>query len=197
MNLAKLYEAQKKLDEHIEKEHPRQDGEDRLAKKVLALLVEIGELANEARFFKFWSHDQNPRMKQPIYCRKCDGDGCYKCNDKGIVGYKNPLLEEFVDGLHFFLSIGLELNISDEEMVTGIYYVGSSLTYSFNKLFRCIGNLSEAIEYGARADIVEWYNITFNLFVDLGETLGFTLDQIEQAYFDKNKINHHRQEAGY
>lgn len=47
MNLSKLFEMQKELDEHIEKEHPREPGEDRLAKKILALQVELGELANE------------------------------------------------------------------------------------------------------------------------------------------------------
>lgn len=29
MNIKKLFEMQRQLDEHIEKEHPRQEGEDR------------------------------------------------------------------------------------------------------------------------------------------------------------------------
>jgi dimeric dUTPase (all-alpha-NTP-PPase superfamily) len=61
LNLQKLFEMQRQLDEHIEKEHPRQEGEDRLAKKILALFVELGELANEHRGFKYWSNDQEPR----------------------------------------------------------------------------------------------------------------------------------------
>ncbi|MGG3951379.1 dUTP diphosphatase, partial [Geobacillus thermodenitrificans] len=47
MNLQKLFEMQRQLDEYIEREHPRQEGEDRLSKKILALMVELGELANE------------------------------------------------------------------------------------------------------------------------------------------------------
>lgn len=39
MNLQKLFEAQAVLDADIEKHHPVQDGEDRLSKKILALLV--------------------------------------------------------------------------------------------------------------------------------------------------------------
>lgn len=58
MNLQNLFELQKQLDEHIYEDHPVQDGEDRLAKKILALQVELGELANEWRGFKFWSNNR-------------------------------------------------------------------------------------------------------------------------------------------
>jgi dimeric dUTPase (all-alpha-NTP-PPase superfamily) len=37
----------------------------------------------------------------------------------------------------------------------------------------------------------------FAAYLNLGEMLGFTEEQIEQAYFEKNKINHQRQEVGY
>jgi dimeric dUTPase (all-alpha-NTP-PPase superfamily) len=60
MNLQRLFELQRQLDAHIEKEHPRQEGEDRLVKKILALQVELGELANELpEVFKFWSNKKN------------------------------------------------------------------------------------------------------------------------------------------
>src|SRR5699024_11074132 len=50
--------------------------------KYLALLVELGELANETRCFKFWS-------KKPG-------------SDRAVI------LEEFVDNLHFILLLGIE-----------------------------------------------------------------------------------------
>ncbi|MBM7607553.1 dimeric dUTPase (all-alpha-NTP-PPase superfamily) [Lysinibacillus composti] len=84
MNLTKLFEIQAGLDYHITKEHPEQNDENRLSKKVLALQVELGECANEWRGFKFWSNDQ--------------------------VARENLLLEEYVDCLHFLLSIGNTLN---------------------------------------------------------------------------------------
>jgi dimeric dUTPase (all-alpha-NTP-PPase superfamily) len=40
-------------------------------------------------------------------------------------------------------------------------------------------------------------NLFYYCFFGLGEMLGFTWDEIEQAYFAKNKINHVRQETGY
>ena len=63
MNLEKLFQMQKELDARILEEHPVQEGEDRLAKKILALLVELGELANEWRGCKYWSNDQEPRTE--------------------------------------------------------------------------------------------------------------------------------------
>lgn len=35
------------------------------------------------------------------------------------------------------------------------------------------------------------------LYIGLGEMLGFTWDQIEEAYYAKNKVNHERQNTGY
>ena len=54
-------------------------------RKMLALLVEIGELANETRCFKYWSN--KPASEREV------------------------ILEEYVDGLHFILSIGIDLGI--------------------------------------------------------------------------------------
>ena len=50
----------------------------------------------------------------------------------------------------------------------------------------------------ANEDIKELYHELFECFVGLGEIdLGFTWEQIETAYLDKNKINHERQENKY
>ncbi len=57
MNWELLFQSQKQLDDHIEKEKGLQ-GQDLLDKKILALQVELGELANEWRWFKFWSNNQ-------------------------------------------------------------------------------------------------------------------------------------------
>src|SRR5690606_6157450 len=103
MNLSKLFEMQAKLDAHIEREHPCKENEDRLVKKILALQVELGELANEWRGFKFWSEEQAPRTEVAYaICRNCGGTGipigipeesgvdCWKCDGEGEL-IKNPL----------------------------------------------------------------------------------------------------------
>src|SRR5690625_3424078 len=124
MNLSKLFRIQRKLDEHIEKEHPRRPGEDRLAKKILALQVELGECANEWRGFKFWSNDQEPRTKHNIFKHGIRLNPV----DKQI----NPLLEEYVDCLHFFISIANDFGIKPNEFVVSEDYTEPTTTETFN-----------------------------------------------------------------
>jgi len=187
MNLQKLFEMQRQLDEHIEKEHPRQDGEDRLAKKILALQVELGELCNCWRGFKFWSKDQKPRTvltEIPSYA--------------GIPFFadaktRNPLLEEFADCLHFLLSIGLELNFTDID----VWKVKEATTT--NQFIECFGTIYNMhFQKRVTGEVpIEMYEHLFACFIGLGEMLGFTWEQIGEAYMRKNRENHQRQESGY
>jgi dimeric dUTPase (all-alpha-NTP-PPase superfamily) len=80
MNLLPYFKIQKCLDDRIKKEHDIP--EDVTDLKVIAFKVELGELANEIRFFKFWS--KKPSSEREV------------------------ILEELVDGIHFLLSIALE-----------------------------------------------------------------------------------------
>lgn len=186
MNLDKLFQLQKELDKHIEKEHPRHEGEDRLEKKILALQVELGELANEARFFKYWSHDQEPRTKVQVYTgrgRKIEGK------------YRNPLLEEYVDCLHFILSIGLEIKYNNNP--TYIVRTFDVISH-FNDMFGAVTDFYKFYrDHGIGCGLYDSYDDLLCIFIGLGKELGFTWEQIEQAYLDKNSENHRRQENGY
>lgn len=201
MNLSKLFEIQKGLDHHIIKEKGL-EGQDLLDMKILALQVELGECANEWRGFKFWKVNPEPRTEILIECEKCGGSGrdyydyCGSCHG-GYVGKRNPLLEEYVDCLHFILSIGLELNISNVEGLEP-FKVRSGITQRFNALFNHIGGLKMQLEASLDLDVgyKKYYRI-LNMFLGLGEMLGFEWEQIEQAYLQKNKINYERQNTGY
>ena len=176
MNLAHLFEVQRELDQHII-EKKGLEGQDLLPQKILALQVELGELANEWRGFKFWRNDQEPR-KSVYY-------GPPELPDVGT--YVNPMLEEYVDCLHFILSIGLECKFDD-----GKFYTSHKETTleQFLRLFEKVGDFSAFPTKGN-------YECIFNYFLGLGEMLGFTWDQIEQAYLEKNRVNYQRQESGY
>lgn len=188
MNLEKLFKLQKELDDHIEKIHPRQEGEDRLAKKILALQVELAECAQESRCFKFWSTDQKARTEKEVIVADLKG--------VPVTRIKNPLLEEYVDCLHFLLSIGLELETTN--IVIDSDYTGADTTETFIFAFETVIELANSIRDGNKSYIYQVYEELFNLFVGLGEKyLGFTWEEIEQAYFEKNEINHKRQESGY
>lgn len=217
MNLTKLFETQAILDEHIYTKHPELRGQDNLDWKILALQTELSECANEWRGFKKWSLDQKPRIWKRINCPSCEkkgfrrgnapvdpvkgkhglGNHWYHCADCAgfLVVDINPLLEEYVDVLHFILSIGneigytgfdeLEMNeylalVPEEEMndITGQFIV-------INYITSCI--LDNEIHYEKAL-----YEI-----LSLGDRLGFTWEQIETAYYSKNKINHARQENNY
>lgn len=184
MNLQKLFEAQKLLDERIIKEHGL-EGQDLLQNKILALLVELGECANEWRGFKHWSKDREPRTKT-YKSKPVPGGECYR----GIYE-ANPLLEEYVDVLHFILSIGIETGLDNE--MENVYrkridfFKLKDVTSQFNGVFRFAYLMTED----------DYYTELWCSFIALGELLGFTRKQVEAAYFAKNKVNHARQEEGY
>lgn len=187
MNLQKLFEAQAELDAFIEQQHPTQEGENRLEKKILALLVELSECAQESRCFKFWSNDQEPRN----YCKNCAmTETPHEC--------KNPLLEEYVDVLHFSLSIGNDVfgELSDENIKEILEDSrktdeASSVITTFIILNSCATVLAEyEFEY------VDYRNFMM-ILLNLGLLLGFTEEKIEQAYWKKYEINKQRQRDGY
>jgi dimeric dUTPase (all-alpha-NTP-PPase superfamily) len=154
--------------------------------------VELGELANEWRGFKFWSSRQTPT--QPEYNWRPSEDGS-ELEWKPEYGYKkHPLLEEYVDCLHFILSIGLseftDLTFMNKHVSRNSPRESETALSQFNKLF-------EAIVDFTRFDTHEHYKDIFDLFFGLGLKLGFTWEQIEQAYMSKNEVNHARQQNGY
>lgn len=206
VNLQKLFEMQVKLDADITAHHPVQESENRLSKKLLALLVEIGETANEWRGFKFWSNDQKPRTESEIVCESCRALGyiadcdelgdCAKCNNTGQIT-RNPLLEEYVDCLHFILSIGNELEIENivaiEQLLKFESYENRKVQFVFEKLYLEVSLMLD----DTKSVAIEYYPYAFQWFLELGWLLGFTWQQIEQAYYEKNKTNFERQKNGY
>lgn len=199
MNLQPLFEKQRQLDQYIIKKKGL-EGQDLLPNKILALQVELGELANEWRGFKHWSDNQEPKhgYEPLIECDKCGGKGfwfsgervhCQKCKQTGKV--TNPLLEEYIDCLHFMLSIGMELELPTNH----VYY-----TYDLGEEDTIVGQFqtcfNDVAGYCMDGDP---YYITELIrdFGSLGTALGFTLEQIEQAYNEKWAENIRRQNAGY
>jgi len=205
MNLQKLFKSQAELDKRIVEKKGLQ-GVDLLPNLILALQVKLGKCAKEWCRFKFWSHDQKPRTEIPIDCLYCCGKGYmnhgevfedgepwpFKRYDGSIVyGYKNTLLEEYVDCLNFILSIGLELNIP---VIYGMETKWGELTSDETDITQQFLLVFENANKLVHPD--DWINL-FEEFYILGKMLGFTWEQIEQVYFEKNEENHKRQENGY
>jgi dimeric dUTPase (all-alpha-NTP-PPase superfamily) len=183
MTLEKMYEMQKALDARIIKEKGL-EGIDLLPNTVLALQVEISELANEWRGFKHWSNDREPRTseKDCFFCSGGDTD-CPQCHGR------NPLLEEYVDCLHFFLSLARQLELPGEELNIMWEVPTQETVHLFSDLLTVVG----LIDYN---DLESFYD-SWKIFNLLGTRLGFTFDQIAEAYVAKNRVNHERQANGY
>lgn len=182
--IGELYELQKQLDARIIKEKGL-EGQDLLPNTILALQVEICELANEWRGFKFWSKDQKPRTEENIIDQTAAGNQIFNI----VVGKRNPLLEEYVDCLHFFLSIARQLDVPVEKLEhTDSSTVEMGIIAVFSGLLSSVGMI--------RVYEPAFYH-SWNEFIALGECLGFTWDEIVAAYVAKNKINHERQSYGY
>jgi dimeric dUTPase (all-alpha-NTP-PPase superfamily) len=173
MQLENLFKVQKVLRDRINYNEP-----DRIDKLILALLVESSECANEEKSFKFWSKNQQPRTVAVRNVAMMEEDK----------EYYNPLLEEFVDKLHFILELGLDFEM-DIDMWTFEPIRHQSMTRQFIKFNQEVTDFWEdPSEYG--------WAIIFETFLGLGEMLWFTWEQIETAYLEKNKINHQRQDSG-
>ncbi|EJS72920.1 dUTP diphosphatase [Bacillus cereus] len=173
MNLIKLFEVQAGLKQHI-----GYKGEDKFPKMMLAMLVEFMECANDWRGFKYWSKDQNK---------------------------KDSLLEETVDGLHFVIETGIDL-LERGQIQSMPMYVNTSSTHhkaqqqdivrQFKQLIYTVLYLDGEVERGAKYLDNEYYELV-KQYMHLCFLLGFTDEQIHDAYMKKNAENHQRQDNGY
>jgi dimeric dUTPase (all-alpha-NTP-PPase superfamily) len=163
MNLEKLFRMQKALDTHIEEKH-QLEVEDLFDRKILALLVEIGELANETRSFKFWS-------VKPASA-------------------KEVILEEFVDGIHFILSLGIECGFDSKDIDLTLSESNLSVTEQFLIVY-------EVISIFQRSKGFDDFIHLFEAYVQLASSLGFKKEEIDQAYITKNEVNFQRQQNNY
>lgn len=161
MDFKNLFEIQRDLDIRIRNNNNLM-GRNLTREKILALQVELGELANETRCFKFWStKDSSP---------------------------KAVVLEEFVDCLHFILSIGIDMEV--EDIIIGTEGKPQSKVAAFQEVFLSITKLVNNHDR-------ESYTYVFNSLVSLGEVLGFKWEEIVETYLYKNRVNHQRQIEGY
>lgn len=176
LTLEQMYEMQKQLDARIIREKGL-EGQDLLPNTVLALQVEIGELANEWRGFKHWSNDMGPRREK--------------------------MLEEYVDCLHFFLSIARQLDLPADDLYVWEEDPEGETNILFIDLLHNVGLIiGDQFLYHKPGDVQEWrrdhLRSSLFIFYALGQKrLGFTFEQIADAYAAKNAVNHERQSNGY
>ena len=159
--LTDLYKKQKELDLEIAKNHEI-TYESTRNKRTLALLVELGEFANATRTFKYWSN-KGPESKERV-------------------------LDEFADGLHFILSLGIDqgfevdsIDVQDDE---------ASLTDTLLKTYELT-----SIFYSCQTQ--SNYLKVFISYLRCLFKLDFSWEEARNAYYLKLQENHIRQETNY
>ena len=159
--LDELYPLQKGLDEEIHEKH-HVDYESTHNKRILALLVELGEMANETRCFKFWS------LKPP--------------SEKAVI------LDEYADGMHFFLSLGIPLGVEKytHKFVPDQKGLTEQILLTYARVTDLLGSFDE-----------KHYALAFGCFLNILPLLGYSGEDAIGAYKKKLQVNYVRQEQKY
>jgi len=164
MFLKELFEKQKELDRVIMERCG--DVEFLTKKKIMAFKAEMAELGNEVpEIFKFWKENHGKDQFN-----------------------REAALEEFTDGLHFLLSIGIDLDYMPDS-VPG-FDTEVPLFVSYFWVDEAASKFADRMDPGK----LKW---TMELFFHLGKALRFSDSEIKDQYLAKNEVNHKRQANGY
>ena len=204
MNFKKLQAMQAKLDEAILADKAPMTAEERFNKTLVALSVEIAEVANCAEHFKFWK-DNKGKVDDDRFAVDWDYEGtpiiCYYDYKEGgdyqishEQAHRLTLIEECSDALHFILSLANQCN---ENISTMVFLINDGM-YSKEEHYRNLQYLINYMDYREEINFKnEWIRSITEGFCCYTYSLGVKFKELEQAYYDKNKINYERLENGY
>ena len=161
LDLTPLYSLQKDLDAEIAEKHSV-TYESTFQRRLLAFLVEVGEFANETRCFKYWSYKEPSPLE--------------------------VVLEEYVDGLHFLLSLGIPLGVSS--YTVKLEKKKGDLTSALLDCYGLAYRLKEGYCLGNYIPLLEEYLAILPL-------LGANGESLIEAYRKKMAENHRRQATHY
>ena len=161
IDLTNLYQKQAELDQTIAINHQVTYQTTR-PRRTLALLVEIGEFANATRCFKYWSN--KPSEAQDI------------------------VLDEYVDGLHFFLSLGIDIGVNKKQYNYTKH--AKDLTEQILEVYKLAANFYKKQDEKS-------YIKAFQAFINIVPLLKVRWSTIEKAYYKKLGENYHRQDTNY
>ncbi len=159
--LVELSKKQIKIDNFLHK-NKNLILEDTFKRRLIALFTEISEFVNEIRSFKYWSNKKESK--------------------------KDVILEEYVDCIHFILSIGNTLKFDWDKYKINISFkdVNSLVLDSYVKL-------AFFSETNDKKDFEKFLNSFFSII----ENKKFTKLDLFDAYLKKNTKNYNRQFNNY
>lgn len=198
MNFKKLQAMQAKLDEAILADKAPMTQEERFNKTLVALSVEIAEVANTVEHFKFWKDNKGKvddkrfdvvdlRIgSRNVYWDTVEEEELYPEQAHHLT-----LVEECSDALHFILSLANQVGV---KIVNFNREENTSKEDAFIKLLQGIAKISTST---TNTVLTIDIRLIFNSLLTYFCLLSITPQELEQAYYDKNKINYERLENGY
>ena len=204
MNFKKLQAMQAKLDEAILADKAPMTAEERFNKTLVALSVEIAEVANCAEHFKFWKDnkgkvDSKRFIVTPGIANNLIKDDYLDNLDNTTMQYVTEkqahylsLIEECSDALHFILSLANQVDFEINGIGTHFEIANDVDSLEKNVLF--LNHLIGLADFNHFHSDLEMIIDVFFIYVN---QLGIPQQELEQAYYDKNKINYERLENGY
>ena len=195
MNFKKLQAMQAKLDEAILADKAPMTAEERFNKTLVALSVEIAEVANCAEHFKFWK-DGKGKIDEYKFLRYWNLRGTEiigyidkkikKHSPTGMVSFEQAhrltLVEECSDVLHFILSLANQVDFEINGI--GTHFEISEDTDSLEKNFLFLNYMIGPAEFKHFHSDLEMIIDVFFIYIN---QLGISEQELEQAYYDKNK----------
>lgn len=163
-----LRRRQQALDALIFKNHKTTRNQTWLA-RIMSFIIEIAELYNEERSFKYWSYQG--------------------------ASNKDVILAEFSDALHFLLSLSLDINFvfsEQDELGWKNTNYSSGLT-----LFTLFWRIIKAAQAFKTLKTKTAFQALFHQFWELTQLLGIENDEIKAAYLSKWQTNIKRQTNNY
>lgn len=133
----------------------------------MAILDEVGELTHELK-----------------------GDWCWWKKTQAPVDDKK-VLGELIDVWHFVLSYQNHFNGGENGILNALMFIRNSDNI-FKLLMTNEYKLSETL-----TDLATWNIHKMERLIAISEYLGFTIEQVYEAYCGKNKINYQRLKEGY
>ena len=205
MNFKKLQAMQAKLDEAILADKAPMTDEERFNKTLVALSVEIAEVANCTEHFKFWKDNKgmkvdesrfikykSPYFSNVIYLDNKETDEAKMEELTREQAHHLTLIEECSDALHFILSLANQIGYEiDESLIKSFRYPRHPLDTLYVALQNKIINLATGY------DKLGSFKSLLSFYTSYAKELGIEPQELEQAYYDKNKINYERLENGY
>ncbi|MGM9985653.1 MAG: dUTP diphosphatase [Bacillaceae bacterium] len=162
MDIIELFRMQRDLDDKIFN-RCNINRKEVVKDKTLALLVEVGKIAATTRCFTYWK-EQSPIEKK-------------------------EMLANYVDGLHFLLSIGIDLAVDRHFLCNQCVGASKSEVEKFLDVY------AKIVRFGQQPSITNYMDMMKN-YLRLGEMLKLLPSEIEEGYMQKNQLNKEREKCG-